>query len=377
MGRERTGSVRITKDGKVYARVTWVDEITGKRKQIQRIAENRTHAKELKKQILRELDDHGVDILEGDKITFNQLANYYIDNYLQKPEYLEGRKVAGLRSYETARFQFKPAQEYFGNRLVKSIKWSDIAAYRVTRLKTPTKDKKQRSIATVNRELNYLRRALQIAKQEGWIKQNPFTQGDSLISVADEKKRQRILSREEETLLLEGCTGRSSHLKPILVCALDTGMRQGEIFKLVWRDINWATRLINIRAFNTKTLTERQAAMTTRLYNELWVMWLKSKGVLDSKVFGIDNCKKAFGTLRTNCGLQDLRFHDLRHTAATRMIEAGIPLQQVGRILGHTQANTTYRYVNANADTAKQVAQALDNWQEKDKKEEEKRELVN
>jgi integrase len=67
-----------------------------------------------------------------------------------------------------------------------------------------------------------------------------------------------------------------------------------------------------------------------------------------------------FDTVRRAVGLEDLRFHDLRHTAATRLVGANIPLSEVGRVLGHTQANTTYRYVNANLETAKRAAAALD-----------------
>jgi integrase len=65
-------------------------------------------------------------------------------------------------------------------------------------------------------------------------------------------------------------------------------------------------------------------------------------------------------TVRRAAGLEDVRFHDLRHTAATRLVGAHIPLSEVGRVLGHTQANTTYRYVNANIDTARRAAAALD-----------------
>ena len=77
-------------------------------------------------------------------------------------------------------------------------------------------------------------------------------------------------------------------------------------------------------------------------------------------VFGItDNVKRSFAGARSDAGLKDVRLHDLRHTAATRLVGAHIPLSEVGRVLGHTQANTTYRYVNANVETAKRAA-ALD-----------------
>lgn len=361
MPRNKEGSTRI-RDGKIYARVTYLDD-TGKTKEVWRKAENLTHAKELRKQMLRALDDHGSKHLQTEQMTFQELATYYTDNYLQKAEYIGDRKVFGLRSYDTARYSFKPVVDYFANKPLRSITYSDIKKYRLIRLKTPTKTGSSRSIATVNRELVYFKRALEIARREGWIIRNPFMQGDPLISLADEKKRERILTREEESRLLAACIGARTHLRSILICALDSGMRQGEIFKLKWRNINFYSKLITIEALNTKTLKQREIAMTKRLECELLALYQSqaSCSLPDSLVFGIEtSCKKAFNTLRKQCGLDDVRFHDLRHTAATRMIQVGIPLQEVGRILGHSQAQTTFRYVNINADTAKRVALALD-----------------
>ena len=68
--------------------------------------------------------------------------------------------------------------------------------------------------------------------------------------------------------------------------------------------------------------------------------------------------------MRTKAGLPDVRFHDLRHTAATRLVAAHPPLPEVGRVLGHTQANTTYRYVNANLETTRRAAALLDAFNE-------------
>jgi len=86
----------------------------------------------------------------------------------------------------------------------------------------------------------------------------------------------------------------------------------------------------------------------------------------DELVFGITtSSKKGFEGARKAAGLPDLRFHDLRHTHATRLVAAHIPLSEVGRVLGHTQANTTYRYVNANVETAKRAAAVLDEFNKK------------
>jgi integrase len=131
-----------------------------------------------------------------------------------------------------------------------------------------------------------------------------------LISLADENKRERILTREEEVRLLAACdTPQRAHLKGIIICALDTGMRQGEIFSLRWRNVDFRLELEQLKASAPENS--------------------------DSLVFGIvDNVKRSFGAARSNAGLKDVRFHDLRHTAATRLVSAHIPLSEVGRVLG-------------------------------------------
>jgi integrase len=216
-----------------------------------------------------------------------------------------------------------------------------------------------------------------VAQREGWILRNPFNTGDTLISKADERKRERILTREEEEKLLAACSGVRAHLLPIVICALDTGMRQGEIFKLQWSDVDLDNRLINVRAFNTKTMRERQVAITGRLARELQALFDLSTKEPESLVFGVyDNVKKAFSTARRLAGLPDVRFHDLRHTHATRLVSAHMPLSEVGRVLGHTQPITTYRYVNANVETAQRAAAILDAFNQP-KQEEPSAELIN
>src|SRR5829696_6630200 len=86
---------------------------------------------------------------------------------------------------------------------------------------------------------------------------------------------------------------------------------------------------------------------------------------------------RSFTSARSDAGLKDVRFHDLRHTAATRLVGAHIPLSEVGRVLGHTQANTTYRYVNANLQTARRAAAALNMFNSEDTAEPESAEMVN
>jgi integrase len=286
-------------------------------------------------------------------------------SYLIPAQYVDDRKVAGLRSHRDGLLFLRALREYFGNRKVRSITHGDIESYKIKRLATPTYKSTTRTIASVNRELELLRRILNVAYRESWILRNPFNTGDSLINKADERKRERIITREEEARLLAACTDKRAHLKPIIICALDTGMRSGEIFKLRWSDIDLVNRIITVRAFNTKMMRERQVAMTERMARQLELIYELSTKEPDTLCFGIsDNVKKSFSSVRKEAGLSDVRFHDLRHTHATRLVSAHIPLSEVGRVLGHTQINTTYRYVNANAETARRAAAVLDSFNE-------------
>lgn len=347
--------------GRWWARLSYRD-VAGKRCEVKRRAESRAAASALLRKLVREFEDQGADALENSHRTFAELADFYEKRYLIPAQYVDGRKVAGLRSYQSGLRDLPNLRSAFEGRKVRSITYSDLEHYKAQRLATPTRYDSQRSIAAVNRELALLRRMLNIALREGWLMKNPFTSGDPLICLADERKRERILTRDEEARLLGACTGRRAHLFPIIVTALDTGMRRGEIFKLRWSDIDFDAGMILVRAFNTKTMRERRVGMTNRLQRILRDLAVRVTD-RDRLVFDVaDNVKSSFTGVREKAGLKDVRFHDLRHTHATRLVSAHIPLPEVGRVLGHTQANTTYRYVNANEDTARRTAAALNEY---------------
>jgi integrase len=299
---------------RVLARVGHTDD-QGKRRDIIRVATSRTDAREKIKEILDDLKERNGKTIDAARMTFADLAKHFETHYLKEAEYVEGRKVEGVRSRKPAQAAVNALKQYFGKRRLQSLSYGDIRSYRAARLKEPTRgdlarhrqalkhDRKAelnvtRTIATVNRELSKLRRMLNIAQREGWIKQNPFAAGESLISLADERKRERILTREEERRLLDACTGHREHLRPMLICAIDSGMRHGEILSLKWRDVDFEHGLINIQAYNTKTMKERQVSMTARLARELEILWEQSPKDDRKRVFGIVNNVKRSLLLR-------------------------------------------------------------------------------
>ncbi|HST51590.1 MAG TPA: site-specific integrase [Pyrinomonadaceae bacterium] len=358
--KSRSGYVFHDKKGNWFARVTYTDR-NGKRKNIQRKVENKSKGDELLKKLVNSIDsDRGASV-EAEKLTFKDLAEHYEKHYLKEAQYVNDRKVSGLRSVVSVRGYVNVLKEYFGKQKLRTITYEDLLTFRNTRLKTPTHQSEQRSISTVNREMAYLRRLLNIAERNGWISRNPFKCGDSLIHIADERKRERILTREEETKLLSQCVGSRKHLRPLIIAGLDTGCRLGELLKLRFKDIDFDEDLITIQAFNTKTMRERQISITIRLKQELEKLYAANPSP-ESTVFGIKcEVRQGFKNACTDAGIAGVTFYTLRHTAATRLVSLHIPLAEVGKVLGHTTPNTTYRYyLNPNLETVRRAAAALD-----------------
>ena len=359
MARERKGYVQERKDGSIWARVTYVGD-DGKRRELRRRAETRTHAREIIRQLLRDIEETGPQSLEGDRLRFRDLAHIYEETKLIPPQYHGGRKIAGLSSWKTQRGTLKVLVGSFGNKTLKSITHADIERYKMKRLKTRTVRDNERTIASVNREMELMRALMRYAFRQGWIARSPFETGSPLISKADEIQRERTLTHEEEARLLAACTGRREHLRPLLITALDTAMRRGEMFKLRWRDVDLDNRDITIIAMNTKTKRARNVSMTERVYEALVDMWECSPQDEDTLVFGItDTIKHGFASLLRETGIDDFRLHDCRHTAITRMIAAGAPPMKVMKISGHTQMSTFARYVNPNQHSLKRAAEML------------------
>lgn len=357
----RKGYVYQTKSGAWYARFTYTDN-GGKRRNVNRRAKNKTHGEEILKELIREFDKGGGGQLEAAKIDFNDLCDFYEKHYVSEAKYVNNRKVSGLRSVASVRGYIKVFREHFGRKKLSTITYEHLRTYRNERLGTSTHQSKQRSLATVNREMAYLRRLLNIAERNGWIDKNPFKKGDALIHASDEVKRERFLTRAEEQRLLAECVKYRAHLRPLVIAAIDTGCRLGELLKLKWTEVDFNSGIITIQAFNTKTMRERQVSITTRLREELQTLFVAAKNDSDL-VFGIKTeVRTGFKNACLAAGLQGVRFHDLRHTHASRLDDLGFSLAKIGSQLGHTVVQTTLRYVNRDKTAIHQVANALDTY---------------
>jgi integrase len=359
---QQRGYVFKDKSGNWWARFTHTDKISGKRKFIKRraiIDNSEKGALKILSELLDSFEQGGAKAIAAARMTFNDLADYYASHYVQAAEFIEGRKVSGLKDWKKVDSFLKLYREHFGRMLLSEIDYDAVRDFRLKRLRTPTHRKSQRTITTVNRELTYLRRVFNIAVRKNWIKKNPFNCGDSLISVAAEKKRQRIITREEEEKLLAACCGKWSGLRLIVLCALDTGMRHKEMLTLTRGNVDLENGLVTLLSQHTKTETTRVVALTRRLWDE-FRSHLADVSDPNAKVFRYQTyVNYLFAEVRDRADLPDVRIHDLRHTFATRAAKR-LELSQLGNVLGHTQIQTTFRYVNADVEVARRAAEAVE-----------------
>lgn len=330
-----------------------------------RLAASQREAKEallaIRDEIAGEARAHSTDARGR---TFKELADFYEREYVRPPAYLGDRKVAGLRSHVRVRQHLEVLREHFGAAPLASLAYDDLRRYKERRLRTKTRHHTERSVSAVNNELRILRRALNIAERKGWIAESPFRRGDALVCAADEVKRERILTRDEEAELLARCTGARAHLRALVVCALDTGLRRGEQLSLTWRDVDLEGRTIRVSARNTKTGLTRTVPVTARLLAELTALRKEAERAPrfkeEVRVFRVNSFRQAWAGALKKAKIAGVRWHDLRHTAITWMLEAGMNPAGVMKVSGHSQWTTFMRYVNTNEETAREAAKLLD-----------------
>jgi integrase len=142
----------------------------------------------------------------------------------------------------------------------------------------------------------------------------------------------------------------------LIVAALETGCRRGELLSLIWADLSLSRLVITVRAENAKSGRSRQIPISPRLLAILKMIEHDPAGNPHPPigfVFGdrigrqVKDPKKAWLKCCREAGITELHFHDLRHEAGSRMLEAGWPLHHVQAVLGHADAKTTSGYLNA------------------------------
>jgi integrase len=223
------------------------------------------------------------------------------------------------------------------------------------------------SPCTINRELALMKHAFNMAIREWeWIKENPV----SKVSMEKEPpSRDRWLTFEEEETLL---SASAQWLKEVITFAIETGCRREEILSLAWKDVDIFKKVVTI--FAKKTGDRRTIPLTAKAFDVL-----KSKEKARTKRGSIkredfvfshpDRQKVNFHTLRwafekalKNATIEDFRFHDLRHTFASRLAQQGVDPYTIQKLMGHKTFTTTQRYAHHCAESFRSGIKALEDY---------------
>jgi integrase len=260
-------------------------------------------------------------------------------------------------------------EEHFKGRLISTITTPEVESFRKQRMDTPTTFKAIRKNSTLNRELSTLSRMFSLAMKWELTDRNPAVDVNLL---PEPKGRTRFLLVEEAGKMLELAP---RHLRPILICALETGMRRGEIMNLKWSNVDMKNNMIYV--VETKNGEPRHVPMSNRLRSTLaalprrigsdYVFTGETK-VGKGKQIGIpgkpfNDVRTSFESVCTKAGITSFRFHDLRHTAASHMVMAGVPLKTVGEILGHKTSTMTERYSHLTPEHKRKAVEMLPDWE--------------
>jgi integrase len=280
-------------------------------------------SKTLAKEVLRKRQ---TEVAEGKYFPERQRASGGFAVFIEKYWRLEGSrlKATGIRGVLDV---FK---ERFGDRLLSEITIADVQAYY-----NETADRT--TAATANRHMNFLSPLFNRAKEWGdHFGDNPAAK---VRRRREENRRLRFLNEDEIERLLDCASDR---VRPLLICAMLTGMRRAELLRLQWENVDIERGLIYI--LESKSGKPRELPMGRKLIQTLAALGSKTKG----SVFGVPEI-----TLRTHfmnamigAEIQDFRFHDLRHTFASHFIMRTGDLPALQKLLGHSSPEMTQRYAH-------------------------------
>jgi len=333
---ERCQFSRLTKaSGKIY----WIEyRDHGKRKR-ERIGPSKAAAENRLLEVQKSLvEDKHIERDKNATVTLDQLFDWFLN--LQE--------VKALDSYVRMAQQIKSLNRLINtNQVVRDLTTHQLEEYVYSRLQEPSPTKRGQTIApkTVKEELNLLRNVLNRALQYEVISKTPVSRYPAMKI---DNVRKRVFTDEEYQRLLEECP---LWLKRIVVMARGTGMRQSEILKLQWSDVDLRTGFVRLKASMTKT----DEARSVRLLPEVIAMLRETPRALHTQQVFLSATNKPIPYWTTyvqktwkqsleKAGIEGACFHDLRHDFVTRAMRSGNASHVVMKQVGHKTDSMLRRY---------------------------------
>lgn len=276
--------------------------------------------------------DRGAGFLDtrlAEKMTLRELLERYLIEITpqKRSATIEAYRIRALIKHDLA------------YRTLAMLSPTDIALYRDHRLKTV-------SSSTILKELNTLAHAIDIGRKE-WgvhLAQNPCRM---IGRPAPARGRDRRLEDGEEQKLLDAAdSGRNPYMRSLIIFAIETAMRQGEILSLQWQDIDFSRRIAHLDM--TKNGESRDIPLSTIALKTLREL---QRSHQEQRVFPLTKSAvvQAWEHLRERAGMTGFRFHDLRHEAISRLLEKGLNVIETATISGHKELRMLQRYSHLRA----------------------------
>ncbi|MHB8232927.1 MAG: tyrosine-type recombinase/integrase [bacterium] len=275
-------------------------------------------------------------------MTFAELGQRYLD--------YAGRR---LKSHDRLKSFVNTLNKYFGNKRL-----DDFSMLTVENMQSDI-IKKGLSVAYTNRLTAVLKRMFVKASDWELITEDDLKRIRKVKLLKGEVKRLRYLADDEAERLISNC---DNYLKPIVITALNTGMRKSEILNLTWDRVDMLNRVILLDT--TKNGERREIPINDNLYESLSgiVRRINVKHVFFNPrtVKPYNDIKKGFSAALGKSHILDFRFHDLRHTFASQLVMKSVDLATVRDLMGHKDIKMTLRYSHLSKTHLKEAVGALD-----------------
>ena len=289
-----------------------------------------------------------LDKKEQKNVLFEEFAGKYFDTYVK----LENRNVRN--------------QENLINSLVKQFKGLYLHQVDTMMIRSYLAKRAQTlRPSSVNKDLTMFKSMFNRAMEWGvYLGPNPT---NGIKKLQENNERCRWLNEEEQARLLSHCQGIS---KFIVLTALKTGMRWGEIINLKWRQtpnsnyIDFDNDMIVVHESLSKSKKSRYIPLSPFLKSALktlpkypetdYVFWNPGKKR------SVRDISASFGKAITQAKISDFKFHDLRHTFASQLVRSGVDLYVVQKLLGHASPTMTQRYAHLRSDQLKTAIEKMD-----------------
>lgn len=273
---------------------------------------------------------------KNDSITYKEFVEHEY-----KPWMLNVNKTS-VREFD----KLKDILSYLGNKQLYEISVHLLDKWRVEQLSSGICN------ATINRKMNPFKASLNKAVEWGFLKAYPL-KGLKALKVEDDSVVRYLSNDEEQRLFSTLSSFKGQAIYYMTLLAYNCGLRKNEVLSLTWDNIDWKQKQLSVRAAYSKSSKTRHIPINDYLFMQLGLWWQAAgspnKGlVFPSPLTGIkyENITGYWHRLLAEAKIENFRFHDLRHHFASKLVMAGVDLNTVRELLGHSDIKMTLIYAH-------------------------------